>query len=365
MKKPLKILLLILLALLLLVGGYVIYVFASYDRIEDNLALEVHRPETATLQEEQSPVPIGENLTLTSWNIGFGAYTDQYSFFMDGGKYSRAFSESAVIENVTAIGEKLSDLDTDFALIQETDIGSTRSYQVDERKMLVDSLEANRCKYWTFAQNYDSPYLFYPVLEPHGASRSGLLTFSDFSITSALRRSLPIQTDAAKVLDLDRCYCVNRLPAADGRELVLINLHLSAYTTDPAIADQQLAMLYADMVKEYEAGNYVVCGGDFNKDLLGSSPEIFGVSGESYSWAQPLPEEDIPEGFRLIKPFDADNPVASCRNADAPWDPETNFQVTLDGFLVSDNVTVTGQWVVDTQFAYSDHNPVQMRFFLS
>ena len=231
--------------------------------------------------------------------------------------------------------------------------------------MLVRSLDADHTKYWTFAINYDSPYLFYPILEPHGASKAGLQTFSNYAITSALRRSLPIQTDIAKVLDLDRCYCVNRLPATNGKELILINLHLSAYTTDPTIADQQLAMLYDDMVKEYEAGNYVICGGDFNKDLLGNSPEIFGVSGEAYSWAQPLPTEDIPDGFRLIAPLDPNNPVPSCRNADAPWDPQTNFQVTLDGFLVSDNVTVLTNRVVDTQFAYSDHNPVQMEFCLS
>ena len=37
MKKPFKILLLVLLVLVLVVLGYVIYVFASYDRIEDNL----------------------------------------------------------------------------------------------------------------------------------------------------------------------------------------------------------------------------------------------------------------------------------------------------------------------------------------
>ena len=37
MRKPFKILLLVLLVLVLVVGGYVIYVFASYDRIEDNL----------------------------------------------------------------------------------------------------------------------------------------------------------------------------------------------------------------------------------------------------------------------------------------------------------------------------------------
>ena len=179
MKKPLKKLLFLLLALLLVVGAYVIYVFASYDRIEDNQVLDVNRPEQAASQEQQnsqtSPaeaaqVPVGETLSLTSWNIGFGAYTDDYSFFMDGGKYSRAFSKSDVVENLTAIGQELADFDTDFSLIQEVDIAATRSYQVDESKMLVDSLDANHSKYWTFAINYDSPYLFYPILEPHGAS---------------------------------------------------------------------------------------------------------------------------------------------------------------------------------------------------
>ena len=75
------------------------------------------------------------------------------------------------------------------------------------------------------------------------------------------------------------------------RQLVLYNFHLSAYTTDPTIANQQLEVLYEDMAAEYAAGNYVICGGDFNKDLLGDSGKIFGVSGKDYSWAQPLPVE--------------------------------------------------------------------------
>ena len=155
MRKPLKILLLVLLVLVLVVGGYVIYVFASYDRIEDNQVLGVNRPEQTaagasqsaqTSSAEAAQVPIGETLSLTSWNIGFGAYTDDYSFFMDGGKYSRAFSESAVVENLTAIGQELADFDTDFSLIQEVDIAATRSYQVDERAMLVRSLDADHTK---------------------------------------------------------------------------------------------------------------------------------------------------------------------------------------------------------------------------
>ena len=54
MRKPLKILLLVLLVLVLVVGGYVIYVFASYDRIEDNQVLDVNRPEQTAAGASQS-----------------------------------------------------------------------------------------------------------------------------------------------------------------------------------------------------------------------------------------------------------------------------------------------------------------------
>lgn len=38
--------------------------------------------------------------------------------------------------------------------------------------------------------------------------------------------------------------------------------------------------------------------------------------------------------------------------------------VTVDGFLVSGNVEVTGIAVLDEKFAHSDHNPVKMTFKL-
>ena len=256
LKKAWKIVLAVVLALLVVVLGYVAYVFIDYHRIGDQ-ELTVERNAAATVEA-------GKEYGILSYNIGFGAYEDDYSFFMDGGTESRAWSEERLTANIERIGAFLQQQDADLYLLQEVDRDSTRSYHVDEGAMLTAQLPGLG---YIWAQNYDSPYLFYPILEPHGASKAGLQTFSNYAISSALRRSLPIQTDIAKVLDLDRCYCVNRLPAADGKELILINLHLSAYTTDPTIADQQLAMLYDDMVKEYEAGNYVICGGDFNNKM--------------------------------------------------------------------------------------------------
>mgnify|MGYP000118513935 FL=1 len=67
--------------------------------------------------------------------------------------------------------------------------------------------------------------------------------------------------------------------------------------------------------------------------------------------------------MQLIAPFDEKNPVPSCRNADQPYS-ESDFVVTVDGFLVSDNVTVEDALVLDTGFKWSDHNPVYMDFVL-
>ena len=157
---------------------------------------------------------------------------------------------------------------------------------------------------------------------------------------------------------------MQRIPLAEGdRELVLYNLHLSAYTSDGVIAEEQLKMLFADMLGEYEKGNFAIAGGDFNKDLLGNSSEIFGVSGPAYTWAQPIPPELVPEGLSIAAPFDGEKPVPSCRNADRPYGPD-NYVVTVDGFITSANVAVREARVYDTRFRWSDHNPVYMDFVL-
>ena len=317
---------LVLLALLILVVLYVVYVFASYHRVGDQSLSVMHCSSRDAVPMEDA-VETGAVYRVSSANAGFGAYSADYSFFMD------------------------------------TD--GTRSWHIDETAYLSDAMTG--CEFdEVFAQNYDSPYLFYPLIQPHGANQSGIVTLSRHPIASAARRELPVESGFMKLLDLDRCYSVSRIPTASGKELVLYNLHLSAYTSDGAIATEQLELLCADMLAEYEAGNYCVAGGDFNKDLLGNSPEIFGVAaGENDTWAQPIPEGTIPAGLTLVAPFDETAPAASCRTASEPYSIETTFRLTVDGFLVSDNVEVVDSAVLDAGFLYSDHNPVWMDFKLN
>ncbi len=354
MKKPVKILLLVLSLLLVLVVAYVAYVLIDYHRLGDG-ELAVEAGASAV------PAQTGQVYSLVSYNIGFGAYESDYGFFMDGGTESWAWSEERLQANLHSIGELLAQQQADIYLLQEVDRGSTRSYQVDEAELLRTWLGAYDV---TWAQNYDSPFLMYPLAQPHGSSVSGLMTLSALTVQSARRVELPIEESLMKLVDLDRCYSVQRLPVAGGGELVLYNLHLSAYTSDGSIATQQLELLLEDMQREYEAGNWCVAGGDFNKDLLGDSAAYFGAADKEYSWAQPIPVGTL-DGFsvQLIAPLDETAPVPSCRNADGPYHPG-QYVLTVDGFLVSDNVTVTESSVIDTGFTCSDHNPVRMCFVL-
>lgn len=353
MQRILKILLYILLGLVVLVAGYAAYVFLTYDRLEDRLPLEVQQVET------ERALTAGQPQRILSYNVGFGAYSADYSFFMDGGKESRARSPEAVRENLDGAMDAVRAADADFVLCQEVDVDGDRSYHIDESQLVREALSDYTS---VFAQNYDSPYLFWPLTKPHGANRAGQMTFSRYPITSALRRSLPIEQGMMKLVDLDRCYSVSRIPVG-ARELVLYNFHLSAYTADGEIADNQLKMLFEDMLSEVEAGNYAIAGGDFNKDVLGNSPEVFGMEAVESNWALPVPAELIPEGLRVIAPLDPDHPVPSCRNADRPYGPD-DLVLTVDGFVVSDNVRVLESRVLNEEFRWSDHNPVYLDFVL-
>ncbi len=358
MKKILKILLIIILVVILAAGAYVAYVFASFHRIGD-MELKVENPVADKAQ-------VGQEYDITTWNIGFGAYTADFDFFMDGGTHSWAVSEEALDENMKNIASTVNGFKSDFYLFEEVDFDSTRTYHMDERTYLTDVLKRYN---YTWAQNYDSPFLFYPFTEPHGASKSCIMTFSKYNISAANRVGLPIDEGMTKFLDLDRCYSVSRVPLKDKKgneenapELVIYTLHLSAYSADGSIATEQLNLLIADMQKEYEKGNYCIAGGDFNKDLLGDSSKYFGIPNDGYTWAQPIPDGTFDDvNLKLMAP-EPDNP--SCRNCDAPYNPE-QFVITVDGFIVSDNITVDSCKVLFNDFIYSDHCPVKMHFKLN
>lgn len=346
-------------AFILVVCGYLLYVVCSYSRIEDNLALSINNNKTET-------AATGEAYSLMSYNIGFGAYSHDFSFFLDTGTTKdgvnrtgtrgTAISKDDVIKNTEGALSVLKAQNPTFAFLQEVDTKADRSYKVNQLEYFTALEDYSN----SFAENFHSAYLFYPFGDPHGASNAGLATLSKLKIDSGVRRSYPISDSLSKFLDLDRCFAVYTVPVDGGKNLYLINHHMSAYDEGGVIRAQQVEMITAFISELYNDGNYVILGGDFNHDLA-NSKELFETDEVVPSWVADWVEVDTPEGFKVY----ADNSFGTCRNADMPYKKGVSYTVTIDGFIVSDNITVSAVRNVDTDFEFSDHNPVMLEFSLN
>lgn len=359
LKKLLKIIGILIAIVAVVLIGYIIYLYASYHRIEDNKKLKVEKHIEKSMTDTK--LSAGKEYSAITYNVGFGAYTPDFSFFMDGGKSSWAKSKKSVISTINGAGNLVKSYNPDFALIEEVDLDSTRSYHVNEYSLLKNIMNDYDC---VFAQNYDSAFLFYPFTQPHGSSKSGLAVFSKYNITDSLRRSFPVSTSFSKFFDLDRCYSISRVQVDNGKELVIFQLHMSAYGNSDEIREGQINMLVSDMEKEYKAGNYVLCGGDFNHDLKAKEEN----SQNRESWAYPFPRKKLPENFTfcidLLSEEEKENLWNSARNADMEYKPGVTYTVTLDGFIISDNIECIKYDNINTGYTYADHDPVYVKFKL-
>lgn len=354
MKRLLKALLLLFSGLIVIVGAYVAYVYLTYHRIPDNVKL---KPESRNAELLQT----GRPYKAMTFNIGYAAYPDNYSFFMDGGKYSRAFSKQSVMDDLSGIHRAVAEEDPTLMLFQEVDTNGDRSFHVNEVKWLRHQMTDYSSVY---AQNYDSAYLFYPLTRPIGKAKSGLLTLAKAKITDSTRYQLPIDTDFNKFMDLDRAISVTHIPVNNGKQLAVINLHMSAFTKNAKVRKAQIDKLFSKMKIEREAGNYVMVAGDYNHDMLGNSPEVFKTTSKRMNWTHPFPADQLPKGFRIAKQGLAEAKVPSVRANGTPYYPGQTYTSLIDGFLLSDNIKINRVHVKSLGFKNSDHNPEILEFEL-
>lgn len=355
----LKTLLGIFITLVVVMSCYIAYLFLSYNRIEDNQLQAVNLPSSGANSET---VSTNNEYLIGTYNVGFGAYTPDYSFFMDGGKHSRCLSAQSASDTIDGAANLAASYSPDFMLFQEVDRDSRRSYHQNQEEKISNVFSDY---YETFSVNYHSAFLFYPFNDPIGASYSGIATYSKYPITSSMRRSFTISTGFSKFLDLDRCYSVNRIPVDNGKELVIFNVHMSAYGNNDEIRRDQTAMLAQDMKKETDAGNYVICGGDFNHDLKAAESDTENCK----SWTYPFLRSELPENLKFamdsLTKEQLDAMPESNRDAGTPYQEGVTMVNTIDGFIISDNVTMVSYEIKDTGYLYSDHQPVVMTFKLN
>ena len=346
MKKLLKVLLVLLLVVVLAVGGLLGFLTVTEYKPADVESLEIRTLDEGSL----GPVP-AEGLSVLSWNIGYAGLGKEQDFFMDGGSSSRPGSAELVTRYLNGIRESLDAQGADLVLLQEVDTDASRTYGIDETTALIHGSGVH-------ALNYSCPFVPIP-LPPMGKVHSGLFTTADYTVTGAERVALPCPFSwPLSAANLKRCLLVSRLPVeGSDRELVLVNLHLEAYD-DGEGKIAQTKQLMGLLQEEYEKGNYVIAGGDFNQVFPGSL-DVYPNNHPDLWTVGALEEASLPEGFR----YAFDTAVPTCRLLNQPYvpaDTENTQYYVIDGFIVSPNVTVEEVENLDLGFENSDHNPVRM-----
>lgn len=303
-----------------------------------------------------SSISLGDELSVLTWNIGYGGLSEDADFFMDGGNEVRAVDEEGVINNVNNILAKVEEVNADVIFLQEIDRDSSRTFHMNQVKTFEDNLPDYQS---SFANNFKA-LVPYPV-PPIGLVDSGVAIFSKLKVQDAQRIDLPCPFSwPIRIANLKRCLLVERTPLeGSDKELVFVNLHLEAYDDGEgkiAQTKQLIELLDSEIAK----GNYVIAGGDFNQTFSNIDLSVYPYLNGDIWHPGIIDVNDFDEKYNLLM----DNSYPTCRSLDKPLKGAdiNNFQFyVIDGFVVSSNIDIIELNTIDAGFKNSDHNPVLLK----
>ena len=373
LKRLLKVVLILFIVIVVFAGGFIL----TLQIFEYNpQAVETLTVENNLTDEGVNRVRLNTSYKIMTFNIGYASLSATEDFVMDGGTKGRMDTAAEVEANITGISQILTDAEADFYLLQEVDVDSDRSYNTPQYQTFSDLLALPV----TLGYNYRCLFVPFPLQigQMMGSVNSGIMTATGFPVESAERHQLPGTFSwPLRLANLKRCMVVTRLPiSGSDLELVMINVHLSAYD-DGTMRIQEMAALRELAETEYANGNYVVIGGDFNQTFPGAVVTP-GTEDQLPVYKYPLKDPGLWQAFEMDADWvtdngwgfgidlDDDNPT--CRLLNQAYDSlnhENNQYYLIDGFIVSPNVEIVGEVeIVEQDFEYSDHNPVVMTFSL-
>jgi len=294
--------------------------------------------------------------TVISWNIGYCGLNAQMDFFYDGGK--NVYPQKDVVlnnlKNIIDTLKKFSE-NADFLFLQEVDINSKRSYYIDQFSSIQKEIKNMQ---FLFALNYNVRFVPVPFKKPMGKVESGIVLSSKYKPLNAFRISLPSDYPWPKRLFmLDRCCIISYFPLENGKYLVMINTHNSAYD-DGTLRTLQNHELKKIMLEEYKKGNYVIAGGDWNQIPHNFKPQYNNEFYDSTYYPMSLPIDFPDKDWKICY----DNKIPSNRNSGMPYIKNKTAVTTIDFFITSPNIEVIEIRNLDFEFKFSDHNPIFLKF---
>jgi endonuclease/exonuclease/phosphatase family metal-dependent hydrolase len=294
-----------------------------------------------------------DTFDILTWNIGYAGLDASMDFFYEGGSQSRQNKEKTC-ENMQKICNVIKNNDTvDFVLLQEVDIDSKRSYNINEFyeiKAAIPSFDSY------FSINYKTFFVPVPIKNPTGKILSSLVFCSKHKVCELEYFAYPnIMKLPSRTFLYDRCFTVARYSLKNGKQLLIVNTHNSAFDSGEQRIEE-IRFLKKIITAEYDAGNYIIAGGDWNQIPPSCSKH---TNMAEYFNATKIPFDLFSSDWQW---FASDMPTN--RYLDKPYSAEHSSTTTIDFFLASPNVECLNIKVIDLQFANSDHNPVKAQFRL-
>ena len=355
MKKPLifflKTIAMIIVLLLLLFGGFMVYITVN-DYCPQEIEILVIKG------NNQDSIIKQREFTLMTWNIGYCGLGKEMDFFYEGGKQVRPnFEEYKNYQN--GIMNFISGNDTvDFWLFQEVDKNSKRSYYTNQENLIAEKLYNYD---YVFGKNYDVKFVPVPLTSPMGKVVSGVMGFSVFSPEEAYKYAYPVISSwPNKLFMLDKCFILMSFKLLEDKNLVIINTHNSYYIQDDSLRLLELAVLKNRVLSEYESGNYVVVGGDWNKLPPGFDKENNLITEPLQNTVRSISKNFLPEEWFWA--YDDKNPTNRALNK--KYEKGNTRVSIIDFFVVSPNIEVIEVKTIPLGFENSDHQPVYLKIRL-
>jgi endonuclease/exonuclease/phosphatase family metal-dependent hydrolase len=282
-----------------------------------------------------------------SWNLGFGGLGQGAEFCPDGGHRLIPSPLREVRRNLEGFASELSRWPADAYLFQEVALPSAVNHGQDLLAALSRSLPSCWSSYSPAVQ------LGFPAVD------IGQATFSRLKPRAVERVELPAEEAGSPVRQRQHLLVSRFELPGSLRELVLANVHLSAFDREARTRLRQLSAVASFMRAEQARGNYVVLGGDWNL-VLADSRFAYTTEERFLFWVRSLPEGFPPPGWRKL----ADPRTPTVRTLERPYVAGENFTAVIDGFFLSPGVAPECVQTIDLGFRYSDHQPVLLKFRL-
>jgi hypothetical protein len=179
--------------------GFFIYLTLteySPDKVEDSIIYKKSKDQDST-----------NYFSVSTFNIGHCVL--DYKRHSDSNKIktSNNISREKTFDNLISITSLIKDLDSDFVLLQEVDHDSGRSDKTNQIEHIIsESIDYNS----SFAYNFNTKYVPFPLNNPVGGTHSGLLTLSKYRFSFSKRYQLDGQEKYPRsMFYLKRCMMVN------------------------------------------------------------------------------------------------------------------------------------------------------------